>query len=364
MQNLRVGANWRSIVPALGKAALLHREGPRLPKARGGCSSELGAGGLALRVAAPLRLHLLGLHCSQPHAQPSRFCGCRCILMPMSTPLPLPHWRAQARLDAARDAATAAFHLCPNLGLLLDAMLAHPPEEWEARCPLTPGAQQGWVAGGRCAVLVYYVERREGFFLSCQSPPSRAFEGRARPAQPLNARLEGCGPERYLPCSALRGAALGSLGSHAPMRCWLGWAHAAGHTLLGWHRTAARALTAVRRPRPHPPQACPSSPCWPSRLRGWRTRRASCGAARSWVRRWLVAACAELCCAVLLCCLPAWRHRHHPTLRPRSMPSYSVPTHTSATCQPRPSTTGSARRCTCAPEARCGQSAALAGCWG
>ena len=71
-----MGANWRSVIPALAKAAVLHREGPKAPK---------------------------------------------------------------ARLDQAAAAATAAFHVCPNLQLLVDVMLAHPPEEWQQRCPLTPG---------------------------------------------------------------------------------------------------------------------------------------------------------------------------------------------------------------------------------
>lgn len=53
---------------------------------------------------------------------------------PPSHPSPL-----QARLDAAAAAATAAFHVCPNLALLVEAMLAHPPEQWEERCPLQPG---------------------------------------------------------------------------------------------------------------------------------------------------------------------------------------------------------------------------------
>lgn len=30
---LRVGASWRSVVPALARAVVLHREGPRTPKA-------------------------------------------------------------------------------------------------------------------------------------------------------------------------------------------------------------------------------------------------------------------------------------------------------------------------------------------
>ena len=71
-----MGANWRSVIPALAKAAVLHREGAKAPK---------------------------------------------------------------ARLDQAAAAATAAFHVCPNLQLLVDVMLAHPPEELQQRCPLTPG---------------------------------------------------------------------------------------------------------------------------------------------------------------------------------------------------------------------------------
>lgn len=47
--------------------------------------------------------------------------------------------RLQAHLDQAAAAATAAFHVCPSLQLLTDAMLAHPTEDWQQRCSLTPG---------------------------------------------------------------------------------------------------------------------------------------------------------------------------------------------------------------------------------
>ncbi|KAL4419767.1 hypothetical protein ABPG75_006865 [Micractinium tetrahymenae] len=76
IQALRVGANWRSVIPAIGRAVLLHREGAKLPK---------------------------------------------------------------ARLDAAAAAATAAFHVCPNLSLLIEVLLGHPLEEWQQRCSLQPG---------------------------------------------------------------------------------------------------------------------------------------------------------------------------------------------------------------------------------
>ncbi|KAL4435464.1 hypothetical protein ABPG77_006226 [Micractinium sp. CCAP 211/92] len=76
IQALRVGANWRSVIPAIGRAVLLHREGAKVPK---------------------------------------------------------------ARLDAAAAAATAAFHVCPNLSLLLEALMGHPLEEWQQCCSLQPG---------------------------------------------------------------------------------------------------------------------------------------------------------------------------------------------------------------------------------
>lgn len=59
--------------------------------------------------------------------------ACAWTPLPASWPLP------QAQLDAAAAAATAAFHVCPNLRLLAAAMLAHPPDRWEEACPLAPG---------------------------------------------------------------------------------------------------------------------------------------------------------------------------------------------------------------------------------
>ena len=34
VSNLRVGANWRSVIGAMARAVVMHREGPRVPKAR------------------------------------------------------------------------------------------------------------------------------------------------------------------------------------------------------------------------------------------------------------------------------------------------------------------------------------------
>ncbi|PSC70071.1 DNA ligase [Micractinium conductrix] len=82
VQALRVGASWRTVIPALGKAAVLHRAA--VPPADG--------------QALP-----------------------------------------KAQLDAAAAAATAAFHVCPNMPQLINCLLDHPPEEWQVRCPLMPG---------------------------------------------------------------------------------------------------------------------------------------------------------------------------------------------------------------------------------
>ncbi|KFM27440.1 DNA ligase 1 [Auxenochlorella protothecoides] len=77
VQGLRVGASWRSVIPALARAVLMHVEGtPRLPR---------------------------------------------------------------VRLDAAAAAATAAFHVCPSLDLLCAAMRSHPVEELERHVGLVAG---------------------------------------------------------------------------------------------------------------------------------------------------------------------------------------------------------------------------------
>ncbi len=49
-------------------------------------------------------------------------------------------WRAmQEQLDSVGAAASAAFHVCPNLERVVGVMLEGPLEELESRCSLTPG---------------------------------------------------------------------------------------------------------------------------------------------------------------------------------------------------------------------------------
>jgi len=81
IQNLRVGASWRSVVPALARAAALHR--------------AAGAG-----------------------ARPP----------------------GKAVLDAGAVAAADAFHRCPSLDVLVPALLKGGPEGLAERMRLMPGA--------------------------------------------------------------------------------------------------------------------------------------------------------------------------------------------------------------------------------
>ncbi len=77
VQNLRVNANWRSIIGPLARAVIMHRDGAGAPK---------------------------------------------------------------ASLDAAAAAALDAFHTCPSLDLLVPALVEGGIEEMRRRCSLTPGA--------------------------------------------------------------------------------------------------------------------------------------------------------------------------------------------------------------------------------
>ena len=114
-----MGANWRSVVPALGRAALVHREGIAAAtkvRRRVGGWARVGrprAGqawwGSRPRVSAP-----------PPHAPPS---WCRC----------------QARLDAVAAATTAAYYVAPDLGVLCAMLLEHPLDRLADLAAPVPG---------------------------------------------------------------------------------------------------------------------------------------------------------------------------------------------------------------------------------
>ena len=105
VQALRVGANWRSVVPALAKAILIH-------------SVQADA------IKAYLEEESAPSSSTAPPRPPS---------------MTLPSIPPKFELDAAAAAASAAFHVCPNLDLLIAAMLEGPMSTLQERCRLTFG---------------------------------------------------------------------------------------------------------------------------------------------------------------------------------------------------------------------------------
>jgi DNA ligase 1 len=100
VQNLRVGANWRSVVPALARAVVIHQT-----------------------QAEALTQYLSVPEGTEPRTQRG-----------------LPPPPSKTDLDAAAAAAVAAFHVCPNLDMLVSALLdGEPVQEVYRRCKLTPG---------------------------------------------------------------------------------------------------------------------------------------------------------------------------------------------------------------------------------
>ena len=79
ISNLRVGANWRSVIPGLARAFVAHEKGSKASK---------------------------------------------------------------AEMDAASAKVSEAFHLCPNLGVLIPALMEGGLEELERRCTLKAGKTQ------------------------------------------------------------------------------------------------------------------------------------------------------------------------------------------------------------------------------
>lgn len=108
VQALRVGANWRSVVPALAKAFVIH---------------SVQADALAEFLEKEASLSTSSAAAAGKDQQPQA----------------LPAVPPKAQLDAASTAAIGAFHVCPNLDLLIDAMHAGPMHTLEDRVRLTPG---------------------------------------------------------------------------------------------------------------------------------------------------------------------------------------------------------------------------------
>lgn len=233
------------------------------------------------------------------HACTLGICGCRPTGLPRALAR-LP----QARLDAAAAAATAAFHVCPNLQLLADAMLAHPVEQWEERCPLTPGGQGGTRArlcgvgseggGGRAPSAPWAIPS-----LPICVPCTCRGAHQTHASQDLRGAARRCAPARRhtLPGCAHRGSAAGAL------------------PCCGWP-TALPGHPRILRPPTVPPAALHPLPCTrcPALLQRNRSTMASglkstCGrAARS----------APSCPLALSARLPVPLFSPSPSSRPRT----------------------------------------------
>lgn len=114
VQALRVGANWRSVIPALAKAIVIHE-------------AQVKAGYYAIEqdgVAPNSGGFKISDDSNDAAAAPT--------LGSVGIP-------SKAELDAAGHAAVAAFHMCPDLKVLIEAMRAGPMDLLQSRCPLKPG---------------------------------------------------------------------------------------------------------------------------------------------------------------------------------------------------------------------------------
>ena len=117
IQNLRVGANWRSVVPALAKAVKIHG----IQK----CKMN--------QILDQIRNHDTNISCLD------NLSGDGELIRLIKEPLPsVP---SKEMLDAVASSATAAFHCCPNLDLFIDALLYDDTDVGQVhkRCTITPG---------------------------------------------------------------------------------------------------------------------------------------------------------------------------------------------------------------------------------
>lgn len=116
MQNLRVGAGWKSVLGPLAKAALLHRNMmqaagimPQIPDQQQQQSVQPAALNPAMTTAAVE-------YCSISAAKVTK-----------------------QQLEAAAASAAAAYHTCPNLGIIVDVLMRYGPEGLASRVQLTCG---------------------------------------------------------------------------------------------------------------------------------------------------------------------------------------------------------------------------------
>ncbi|KAG2439579.1 hypothetical protein HXX76_004931 [Chlamydomonas incerta] len=139
ISNLRVGANWRSVLAPLGRAILLHQRAATMtahadgaaaaaavplppPPAPGKGGRGGGGGGSKAAVAR------------QRGAAAAAALGC-----------------SKAELEAAGAAVLEAYHTCPNFEILVPVLLQHGIEGLRSRCGLTLGVPLKPMLANACA---------------------------------------------------------------------------------------------------------------------------------------------------------------------------------------------------------------------
>lgn len=134
VQNLRVGAGWRSVLGPLAKAALLHRR------------MMQEAGLLQPTVAAPPVQQLQHPGQCSSSQQPATSTAGAALENPAAIAAAASAFAASSalkvtkkQLEAAAAAAAAAYHTCPNLGIIVDVLLSEGPEALGSRVQLTCG---------------------------------------------------------------------------------------------------------------------------------------------------------------------------------------------------------------------------------
>jgi ATP-dependent DNA ligase len=110
---LRVGAGYRSVLPPLAKAALLHRS-MLLEAASKDATAAAAADGSAQPTAA------------------AAAAAAACAASSVSRV-------SKAQLDAASAAVLAAYHRCPNIQIIADVLMTHGPEALEQQVQLSCG---------------------------------------------------------------------------------------------------------------------------------------------------------------------------------------------------------------------------------
>jgi len=151
IQCLRVGAGYRSVLPPLAKAALLHRS--MLAKAANQAATSPSALDSA-QAATPVTA---AVHAASSVKRVSK-----------------------AQLDAASAAVLAAYHRCPNIQVIADVLMSSGPEALHDRVQLSCGVPVKPMLARPCTGAADALKLLSG---TTAAGAAAAASGRVRPAQ-------------------------------------------------------------------------------------------------------------------------------------------------------------------------------------